>query len=1386
MGMKHETLDVLFVRFRVQRDPRALAAVFDRTSPHLYRVARKLASPGGDAEDLVQATFLQAIEAAESYDAARPLEPWLLGILIHQAQAARRRERRTLDIGRVDRGSQAAPDDVVLKSELAGAVRTAVESLPAAYREVVEPRLLGERAIDVAARLDRSPATVRKQFHRALLLMRRCIPQGLAGLLLSLSPLRRALASVRAEVLKAAGSSTSSSLVSSAGIAQLALLMVLVVGGGLVLVRSRVGATEADPPAAGQPVAQAAVPAQDASGKARKPDTVRQELDPASSEAGGTIPAELRRTFSGRVLDEDGKPVDGASIEFLAKWNPLTPAPQLADVDGTIVASGMTAADGAFALALRGSGCLLDTGLLVIRKQGLSTARVRVPCTLRQCTVEDVVLHPQRRIEMTVTDGEGAPLAGAAAAVWDVTDLDRLSFGRRDPMIGSILRMHIGSGTGRSIVEGQADANGRIELSLPEASDDVGFLLCVRSSKGPGLLFEVGGDAYPDRVSLPPIDWISGVVEDADGQPLSEVEVICSGVPMATGLAKLSGGASSIGSQPGNPTSSLAADSALSDEQGRFTIAQLRGEQSSLSFWKKGYRTVTAPVDEVRGSEWTVRMLPAPAIQVQVVAANGEQVISEARIETLLETSLPFPVRVPIGDGCGVSTRSEGSGRFRVLMERRPGPAEGRLLLRVCAAGFAPQTLPIPGDTARGMTIRMERGNRIRGRLTTQGGRPLAGAVVRVQEVTKGDPRIVRSARSAIDGSFELSNLPEGTFRVGTFVEGYRPFVSDRMELFLDEDIEMPIELPAAAELEGQVVSKHPRLAPPFQVRASQKDLERRQEGLQGLEFELMAGGWGNYGPDWDLSTVTDHEGRFALRTCPEGEYEWCVLETSDLNPPDRADAATGLVRELMRDGWSSSDEILARAKVVLKGGETEILELEVGEESPGTASLTGWISGRLPDFRYQAHAGAVTVTVDDSGAFRLEDLEPGSTQLSILAWRPAVLESAFEVASENVELPPGSIESIQLDLAFHTVIRIEIRDRESGKRLTNAAFSLSQENRRQRYQAMTPVGVVSGRYRLEAWSPEHAWAGQNLEIVAGRTPALVEIPLTRVDPWQTRLGTRLVDLQGEPIRDAELCLKLGTRSLISGLGDSPTQTKTNSQGVIQKDLLVEPGRYPATLVRPGISGFEFELDLTRPSKQIVVPLPMFPRARVLVVDAGSGTPLDGDDLAVLLEVVGLEAKEPGARLSWFESGSEVSFQPGRSAMVVRAQGYRPILRFVDLPMGDSNREIRFALARLQDWPESHRTRVVNEDGELVTNRVCILREVDGINLYREIDGRTSDLFSGFWGAIIDEHGETDLREIPAGRYRLSNGPRGEDPIDSWATIEESRMTTLVIHRETR
>jgi len=68
------------LRYRDRGDAAALADVFDALTPGLQRVARQRARSAGEADDLVQTSFLCAIEGRERFDAGGTSEARLHGI----------------------------------------------------------------------------------------------------------------------------------------------------------------------------------------------------------------------------------------------------------------------------------------------------------------------------------------------------------------------------------------------------------------------------------------------------------------------------------------------------------------------------------------------------------------------------------------------------------------------------------------------------------------------------------------------------------------------------------------------------------------------------------------------------------------------------------------------------------------------------------------------------------------------------------------------------------------------------------------------------------------------------------------------------------------------------------------------------------------------------------------------------------------------------------------------------------------------------------------------------------------------------------------------------------------------------------------------------------
>ncbi len=219
-------LESLFVRYRRRGDVAALGKVFDQAAPEILRVAMHFARHPVEAEDLLQDTFLTAIARAETYDADRPLTPWLIGILKNHARKLGRRRRRDAGTAADVESALVADEpwmDVTWSDEVAGAV----EALPDPYRQVLVLRLRHDKSpAEIAVLLDLPPATIRSQLHRGLERLRRRLPPD--ACVLAALPVGVGLQGIRETVL---ASATQAAVVSSTATATL-------LTGGLVMTKN--------------------------------------------------------------------------------------------------------------------------------------------------------------------------------------------------------------------------------------------------------------------------------------------------------------------------------------------------------------------------------------------------------------------------------------------------------------------------------------------------------------------------------------------------------------------------------------------------------------------------------------------------------------------------------------------------------------------------------------------------------------------------------------------------------------------------------------------------------------------------------------------------------------------------------------------------------------------------------------------------------------------------------------------------------------------------------------------------------------------------------------------------------------------------------------------
>ncbi|HTF89237.1 MAG TPA: sigma-70 family RNA polymerase sigma factor [Planctomycetota bacterium] len=339
----------LFERFRDRNDLRALARVFDATAPELASVAAHMAKTAEEAEDLLQATFLSAIERSASFDSSRPVVPWLVGILAVHARKQRERAGREIDTLRVRQPGEIDPSREVEREEISRAVESAVLQLGPNYAPLVRRHLIDGATPRVLAReFEMSPIAARVRLHRGLKKLRLLLPVGLSMSALGVIARQIDLAAVRGSVLRRASQITGAPI-PVASLATRALGIALLAPVALAIPAwllwrapdASVAAVETFlvPAATTEMRAESAEPMAEARELAEAAEPAPEPTAPSALQSGAAI-------VRGRLLLPSGAPAVGAVIglegslasqELAEESGPVTwtnPAPGASDENG--------------------------------------------------------------------------------------------------------------------------------------------------------------------------------------------------------------------------------------------------------------------------------------------------------------------------------------------------------------------------------------------------------------------------------------------------------------------------------------------------------------------------------------------------------------------------------------------------------------------------------------------------------------------------------------------------------------------------------------------------------------------------------------------------------------------------------------------------------------------------------------------------------------------------------------------------------------------------------------------------------------------------------------------------------------------------------------------
>jgi RNA polymerase sigma factor (sigma-70 family) len=535
-----DTADLHFARFCTRGDPADLGLVFDQTALELLGVAEHLTRDFATAEDLVQSTFLAAIQAAPRFRTGERVRPWLVGILRNLARRGANRSRNVEPAAGLHTATSAATSAAIsatasvtrsaarsaAEHETSQEVQSAVAGLPQPYREVVELRLFsGLSNGGIAARLRCPPGTVRSQLSRGLEMLRLALPSGLTMSAVCVAD----LSAMRLALLRAAESSVTAAGVTAAGVTAAGITVTgvfmkikLLAFASLVLLAASFGwwilDPELDPAAFRDPVPSAPTDQKSAKNfesvvSTNPRDVRRRKLEPALAtrtlDSVRPKPKVEKTRLLVRVVDTEGNSVPGARVSVWASAENLGPF-GINTLAGKTMSNPLEfrqAPAGQFVVADRNGCAAIDLHPLHTRlvasepslgESGPLTIPSGKPGSDERWCVE---LRKRGAIRGRVLDRFGRPIAGAKVVAQ-----------RRGPL-------------GISVVE----TTGRGAFAVPSPRAGVYYLSATKGQqKTESVGVHVGDDLAPRTVELcvPGAFGFVGSVLDPIGKPVPGAEVI--------------------------------------------------------------------------------------------------------------------------------------------------------------------------------------------------------------------------------------------------------------------------------------------------------------------------------------------------------------------------------------------------------------------------------------------------------------------------------------------------------------------------------------------------------------------------------------------------------------------------------------------------------------------------------------------------------------------------------------------------------------------------------------------------------------------------------------------------------------------------------------------
>ena len=193
--------DAELVRRVLARDEAAARAIMQANNRRLFRLARGVLRNDGEAEDVVQETYVRAFTHLEQFRGDSSLSTWLSRIAMNEALGRLRRQRPGVELSSLPQGTLEAqiiqfplaasedPEKSMAQREIQHVVEHAIDELPEPFRLVFITRVIeGMNLEETAEILQLKPETVKTRLHRARAMLRDIVEKKIGPVVMDAFP----------------------------------------------------------------------------------------------------------------------------------------------------------------------------------------------------------------------------------------------------------------------------------------------------------------------------------------------------------------------------------------------------------------------------------------------------------------------------------------------------------------------------------------------------------------------------------------------------------------------------------------------------------------------------------------------------------------------------------------------------------------------------------------------------------------------------------------------------------------------------------------------------------------------------------------------------------------------------------------------------------------------------------------------------------------------------------------------------------------------------------------------------------------------------------------------------------------------------------------------